>query len=115
MEIQSYASAINSIKPGTFVPDIAPQPPASKPLDASDSPDATAASSFKDTVKGLLNDVNTKMSTATDQSVALATGQSSDFDGTIKSVEEASLALQFTEAVRGKIMEAYSEIQQMQF
>jgi flagellar hook-basal body complex protein FliE len=115
MDIQSYGSAISAIKPGTFVPDMSPTPPVSKPLDAGDSPDATAATSFKDTVAGLLNDVNTKMATATDQSVALATGKSSDFDGTIKSVEEASLALQFTESVRSKIMDAYSEIQQMQF
>jgi len=115
MDIQSYGSVINSVKPGSFVPDIAPQPPASKPLDAGDSPDATAAASFKDTVKGLMDDVNTKMNTASDNSMALATGRSGDFDGTIKSVEEASLAFSFTEAVRSKIMEAYSEIQQMQF
>lgn len=55
------------------------------------------------------------MNTASSNSVALATGQSNDLDGTIKSVEEASLAFQFTESVRSKIMEAYTEIQQMQF
>jgi flagellar hook-basal body complex protein FliE len=115
MDIQSYGSAISSVTPGTFVPDISPKPPASTPLDAGASPDGTAAASFKDTVRGLLNDVNDKMSTASANSVALATGQSSDFDGTIKSVEEASLAFQFTESVRSKIMEAYTEIQQMQF
>jgi flagellar hook-basal body complex protein FliE len=115
MEIQSYGSAISSVTPGTFVPDISPQAPASKPLDAGDSPDGTATASFKDTIKGLLNDVNDKMTTANSNSVAIATGQSNDLDGTIKSVEEASLAFQFTESVRSKIMEAYSEIQQMQF
>ena len=115
MEIQSYGSAISSVQPGTFVPDISSKAPASTPLDAGDSPDGTAAASFKDTVKGLLNDVNDKMNTASSNSVALATGQSNDLDGTIKSVEEASLAFQFTESVRSKIMEAYTEIQQMQF
>jgi flagellar hook-basal body complex protein FliE len=116
MEIQPYGSAIQSVVPGTFVPDISPKAPASTPLDAGDAnPDASAANSFRDTVKGLLNDVNDKMTTASANSVALATGQSSDFDGTIKSVEEASLAFQFTESVRSKIMEAYTEIQQMQF
>jgi flagellar hook-basal body complex protein FliE len=115
MDIQSYGSAITSVQPGTFVPDISPKAPASTPLAPGDSPDATAASSFKDTVSALLNDVNDKMSTASSNSVALATGQSGDLDGTIKSVEEASLAFQFTESVRSKIMEAYSQVQEMQF
>jgi flagellar hook-basal body complex protein FliE len=115
MEIESYGTAISSVKPGTFVPDIAPKAPAAVPLDADQNPDATAGASFRDTVKNLLGDVNDKMNTASQNSVALATGQSSDFDGTIRSVEEASLAFQFTESVRSKIMEAYSELQQMQF
>ena len=114
MEIDSYASAIASVKPGTFVPDVAPQAPASTPL-SGEAPGETAATSFKDTVKSLLGDVNDKMVTATQMSTDLATGKSHDLDGTIKSVEEASLAFQFTMSVRNKLMEAYQEIQQMQF
>jgi flagellar hook-basal body complex protein FliE len=115
MEIQSYASAMSSVKPGTFVPDISPQPPASKPLDADQSPDGTAAATFKSTLMGLFNNVNDKMTEAGTDSVNLATGASNDFEGTVKANEEASLAFQMTESIRSKIMDAYQEIQQMQF
>jgi flagellar hook-basal body complex protein FliE len=114
MDIESYGSAIRSVAPGTFVPDIAPHAPASQPLAPDQSPD-TGTVSFRDTVKGLLDDVNDRMVTANTNSVNLATGRSTDLDGTIKSVEEASLAFQFTEAIRSKIMSAYTEIEQMQF
>ena len=56
-----------------------------------------------------------EMVDAGQRSQDLATGKSNDFDGTIKSVEEASLAFQFTMAVRNKLMSAYQEIQQTQF
>jgi flagellar hook-basal body complex protein FliE len=116
MEIQSsYAAAMSKVAPGTFVPDIAPQKPVSQPLDAGDSPDGTAATTFKATLAHLFNDVNDKMTTAGKDSVDLATGVSNDFEGTVKANEEASLAFQMTESIRSKIMEAYSEIQQMQF
>ncbi|HVA34450.1 MAG TPA: flagellar hook-basal body complex protein FliE [Candidatus Baltobacteraceae bacterium] len=112
MDINPYASAMDRVSPGTFVPDIAPAAPASQPLAPGD---AGATTSFKDTVKSLLNDVNDKLSTAGQMSQDLATGRSNDLDGTVKSVEEASLAFQFTMAVRNKLMEAYTEVQQMQF
>lgn len=116
MDIQSYGNAIQKVVPGTFVPDIAPQPPApaAHPLTGA-APGETAATSFKDTVKSLLEGVNDKMVTAGAQEVALATGRSNNLDGTIRSVEEAGLAFQFTEAIRNKLMDAYTEIQQMQF
>jgi flagellar hook-basal body complex protein FliE len=111
MDIDPYGSAMGRVTPGTFVPDVAPGGPPSQPLEDS----GTAATSFKDTVKSLLDEVNTKMSTAGQMSQDLATGKSRDFDGTIKSVEEATLAFQFTMAIRNKLMEAYTEIQQTQF
>lgn len=115
MEIQSYGAAMSSVTPGTFVPDLAPQKPASQPLEADQSPDGTAAATFKDTLAHLFNDVNDKMTAASKASVDLATGVSNDFEGTVKANEEASLAFQMTESIRSKIMDAYSEIQQMQF
>lgn len=112
MDIQSYGSAMQKVLPGTFAPDIAPaQPPASQPL----APGDVSSASFKDTVKAMLADVNDKMATAGQMSTDLATGRSHDLDGTIRSVEEAGLAFQFTEAVRNKLMDAYTELQQMQF
>jgi flagellar hook-basal body complex protein FliE len=112
MDINPYANAMSGITPGTFVPDISPSAPASQPLPETQG---TGAASFKDTVKSLLEDVNDKMVTAGQMSQDLATGKSKDFDGTVKSVEEAALAFQFTMAIRNKLMEAYTEIQQQQF
>lgn len=112
MEIDPYGSVMSKVAPGSFVPDISPAGPAAKPL-AGD--DAAGAVSFKDTVKSMLENVNDKMLDANQMSQDLATGKSHDVDGTVKSVEEASLAFQFTMAIRNKLMDAYSEIQQMQF
>jgi len=111
MDIDPYGSAISKLSPGTFVPDIAP--PASQTIP--DDQAGASGVSFKDTVKSLLDDVNDKMVNASQMSQDLATGKSRNFDGTIKSVEEASLAFQFTMAIRNKLMEAYQEIQQTQF
>ena len=113
MDIDAYGSAISKVTPGSFVPDVAPGGPAVKPLPDDDA--GAGAVSFKDTVKSLLEDVNDKMVNASQMSQDLATGKSNNFDGTIKSVEEASLAFQFTMAIRNKLMDAYSEVQQMQF
>jgi flagellar hook-basal body complex protein FliE len=112
-DINAYGSALSKLMPGSFVPDVAPaQAPASQPLDGDQ---AAGAASFKDTVKGLLDDVNSKMVDAGQESEDLALGKTGDFDKVIKSTEEAGLAFQFTMAVRNKLMDAYSEIQQMQF
>lgn len=113
MDINSYGNAIGKVSPGTFVPDIAPNGPKVEPL-----PESAAGGqgvSFKDTVKSMLDNVNEQMLTAQQKSVALATGKSGDEPGTIKAVEEASLAMQFTLAIRNKLMDAYTEVERMQF
>jgi len=110
VDINPYGSTIGNVTPGSFVPDVSPQAPASEPLDDS----AAAGASFKDTVKSLLGQVNDKMVAADQMSEDFATGKSNDYEGTIKGLEEASLAFQFTMGVRNKLMEAYTEIQQMQ-
>lgn len=111
----NYSNAISKVVPGTFVPDIgAASAPKSQPLgDDAAGIAASAGASFKDTVKGLLNDVNDKLATADQKSIDLATGKSHDLDGTVKSVEEAGLAMQFTLAIRNKLLEAYQEVQRM--
>ncbi|MEO9170392.1 MAG: flagellar hook-basal body complex protein FliE [Candidatus Baltobacteraceae bacterium] len=113
MDINSYGSVVSKIIPGTFAPDMAA--PKSELLDT----DATggvgsATGSFKDALKGFLNDVNDKQVTADQKSQDLALGKSNDFEGTVKSVEEAGLAMQFTLSVRNKLLEAYQEIARMQ-
>ncbi len=120
MEINSYGSSMGKIMPGTFVPDISPAGPKSEPLgDDGLGGDAvggvgSAAGSFKDTVKSFLDDVNDKQITADQKSQDLALGKSNDLEGTIKSVEEAGLSMQFTLAIRNKLLDAYTEIQRMQ-
>jgi flagellar hook-basal body complex protein FliE len=115
MDIDSYATAIGSVKPGTFVPDLTPKAPASSPLSTDEAAGTTAATSFKDTVKSLLEDVNDKMVNANQTATDLATGKSNDLEGGVKAMEQASLAFQMTMGIRNKLMEAYQELQQMQF
>ena len=116
MDISSYSNAISAVVPGTFVPDIGSAAPKSELLtgDATSVAGATGVS-FKDTVKSFLDDVNTKEVTADQKSIAIATGRSNDMEGTVKSVEEASLAMQMTMAVRNKILDAYTQVERMQF
>jgi flagellar hook-basal body complex protein FliE len=75
---------------------------------------ADAGTSFKDTVKQMLSDVNDKMQTSDQLSRDLATGKTTDIQKVVTSVEEANLALQYTMAVRQKLMDAYQEISRMQ-
>lgn len=113
--INNYGNAINSVTPGTFAPDIAPGAPKSSPLPDEELGGAGAATSFKDTVKQLLDNVNTQMTTAQNKSEDLALGKSHDEAGTVKSVEEAALTMQFTMAIRNKLLDAYQEVQRMNF
>ena len=111
----NFNSAMKHVIPGTFVPDIAAGAPKSQPLgDDLAGAGGSATASFKDTVKGFLNEVNDKMVTADQKSQDLALGKSHDLEGTVKSVEEAGLAMQFTLSIRNKLLEAYQEVQRMQ-
>jgi flagellar hook-basal body complex protein FliE len=107
---------MEKVVPGTFAPDIAPQAPAVQPL-PDDQVDGTAATatSFKDTVKQMLDHVNTQMVTAEQKSTDIALGKSNDLEGTVKSVEEAGLAMQYTLSIRNKLLDAYTEISRMTF
>jgi flagellar hook-basal body complex protein FliE len=115
MDISDYANAIGKVAPGTFVPDINTQAPASQPLSADGGVAGVSGPSFKDTVQSLLGNVNDQMVTAQQKSTDLALGKNDDMEGTVKSLEEASLAMQFTMAIRNKILQAYTEVSQMQF
>ncbi len=112
MEINTYSGAMGKLIPGTFVPDIGA--PKSEPLTGDAGGVGSANGSFKDALKGMLSDVNDKQVAADQKSQDLALGKSGDFEGTIKSVEEAGLAMQFTLSVRNKLLEAYQEIARMQ-
>lgn len=119
MDINSaYTSAMSSSIPGTFVPDIAPGGPRTEPIpdDAAAATGAagTAAPSFRDTVKSFLEDTNDKLATSDQLSTDLATGKTNDLNKVVTSVEEANLSMQFTLAVRNKLMDAYTEVSRMQ-
>ena len=110
-----YASAIAKAIPGTFVPDLgaagAGEAPAVTPIPGAGDP---GNASFKDTVKQLLSEVNDSM-TVSDQNMRdLASGKTNDLNKVVTSVEEANLALNFTMAMRTKLLDAYQEIARMQ-
>lgn len=114
MDINSnYDAAMRSVVPGTFVPDVAaPGAPKTEPLAPGTAAAGTA--SFKDTVKSFLSDVNDKIDTSDRLTQDLATGKTNDINKVVTSVEEANLAMQFTIAIRNKLLESYQEIQRMQ-
>jgi flagellar hook-basal body complex protein FliE len=110
-----YASAISSVMPGTFVPDIGKN-------DNSETPSVTpipgAAAdptvTFKDTLLKMLGDVNDKINTSDDNTRDLATGATGDIQKVVTSVEEANLSLSYMMAIRTKLLDAYSEISRLQ-
>lgn len=115
MDISSaYNAAMSNAIPGTFVPDIAPGAEPKTEAIPGGGVSATGGASFKDTVKAMLDDVNDKV-TASDQATRdLASGKTNDVGHVVTSVEEANLAMQFTLAIRNKLLDAYTEISRMQ-
>lgn len=108
-----YNAAMSKAIPGTFVPDIGSN------NDSSGNSLAGAAGvsgtpSFKDTVQSYLDGVNDKVTQSDQLSRDLATGKTNDVTKVVTSVEEANLAMQFTMAIRNKLLSAYNEISQMQ-
>ena len=113
MDINSaYNAAMSNAIPGSFVPDIAP---ASAPkTEAIPGGGAVSGASFKDTVKSFLDDVNDKVSQSDQATRDLASGRTNDVTKVVSSVEEANLSMEFTLAIRNKLLDAYTEISRMQ-
>ena len=111
-----YGSAISKVVPGTFVPDIGAATNLEQRPNVGPIPDAgeTQGTSFKDTVKSMLADVNDKINVSDQATRDLADGKTNDLQKVVTSVEEANLALNFTMAMRSKLLEAYQEIARMQ-
>jgi flagellar hook-basal body complex protein FliE len=107
-----YSSAIGSVVPGTFVPDLG-KGDETPNVTAIPGGDASGATSFRDTVKQLLGDVNDKINTSDQNTRDLATGATNDIQKVVTSVEEANLALSYTLAIRSKLLDAYSEISRL--
>ena len=114
-----YGNAISKVIPGTFVPDIGAatkidETPNVSPIPGIDPSAGAGQTSFKDTVKAMLNDVNDKINASDQATRDLADGRTNDLQKVVTSVEEANLALNFTMAMRSKLLEAYQEISRMQ-
>ena len=97
---------------GGLIPDIGTNSNgvATQPIPGGGSPGV----SFKDTVKQLLSDVNDKVNASDTLSRDYAAGRTNDVTKVVTSVEEANLAMSFTLAIRNKLLDAYTEISQMQ-
>jgi flagellar hook-basal body complex protein FliE len=117
-----YASTISKVVPGTFVPDIGAatnldERPNIGPIPALDSAAGIGqaeAPSFKDTLNAVLSDVNDKINASDQATRDLADGKTNDMQKVVTSVEEANLALNFTMALRSKLLDAYTQVSQMQ-
>ena len=109
----SYAAAMRAAIPGTFVPDVGAATK-TQPLDDTGAAGAGGVS-FKDTVKSLLSDVNSQLQQSDQMTRDLATGKTNDISKVVTSVEEANLSMEYTLAIRNKLLQAYTEISQMQF
>jgi len=119
-----YGSAISKVIPGTFVPDLGAAtklderpnvgPIPGTPADGVAGVTGAEGTSFRDTVKSMLADVNDKIAVSDQAQRDLASGKTNDLQKVVTSVEEANLALNFTMSMRSKLLEAYQEIARMQ-
>jgi flagellar hook-basal body complex protein FliE len=113
-----YDSAISKVIPGTFVPDLGAATKVDETPNVGPIPGvvtgADGAPSFKDTVKSMLEGVNDKINASDQATRDLADGKTNDLQKVVTSVEEANLALNFTMAMRSKLLESYQQISQMQ-
>jgi flagellar hook-basal body complex protein FliE len=130
----NIATIMSTTLPGSFAPDInasdASEAPTVSPIPGlaplagiapAASSDATKAissvsgeTSFKDTLGQMLSNVNDALNTGDQNTRDLATGKTNDTTKVVTSVEEANLALQYTLAIRTKLLQAYQAISQMQ-
>jgi flagellar hook-basal body complex protein FliE len=110
-----YANVVRSIVPGTFAPDMGAldEKPVVSAIPGSDE-DASGVTSFKDTLQHMLTNVNDKLATSDANSRDYATGATDDLGKVVTSMEEANLALQYTMAIRSKLLSAYTTISQLQ-
>lgn len=75
--------------------------------------DSGTGPSFGEALTKALADVNQAQLTADDAAVRLASGQASSLQEVVLATEKASLALQFTMAIRNKVLDAYNDIMRM--
>ncbi|CBK74819.1 Flagellar hook-basal body protein [Butyrivibrio fibrisolvens 16/4] len=74
----------------------------------------TGFQSMLDSVMGLLDETNALQKVANREQVALELGESDNTHDLMIAEKKANTALQYTVAVRDRILEAYQQIMQMQ-
>jgi flagellar hook-basal body complex protein FliE len=72
-----------------------------------------AGGSFAEALKGALGQMNTALQEGDAAATRLATGEASNLHEVVLATERANLALQFTMAIRNKLLEAYNELMRM--
>ena len=70
--------------------------------------------SMLDSVMGLLDDTNQLQKNANREQVAFALGETDNTHDLMIAEQKANIALQYTVAVRDRVLEAYQQIMQMQ-
>lgn len=82
---------------------------------ATEPPDKaeTAGSSFAETLKSALSQVNDTLKEGDTAATQIATGDASNLHEVVIATERANLALQFTMAIRNKLLDAYNELMRM--
>jgi flagellar hook-basal body complex protein FliE len=80
-----------------------------------DLPDSEGSVSFGDVLKNAVNQVNQVNDSAAAQVNNLLQGGSSDMNDVMIAVEKADVSFQLMMQVRNKIVNAYQDIEKMQF
>jgi flagellar hook-basal body complex protein FliE len=84
------------------------------PLEIEHEAESPGEATLQSGISGFLDEVNQAQLKAQDEAVKLAMGESRNVHEALVSLETANISLQFTVAVRNKIIEAYQEIMRMQ-
>lgn len=69
--------------------------------------------SFKETLSGVLEDVNTMQNKAGESIEKMAAGEITDVHQVMSSVREADVAFNMMMEIRNKVMDAYQEVMRM--
>jgi flagellar hook-basal body complex protein FliE len=73
----------------------------------------TAGASFAETLKHALSETNAALKQGDAAATLMATGEASNLHEVVLATERANLALQFTMAIRNKLLDAYNELMRM--
>ena len=74
----------------------------------------TGFQSMLNSVMGLLEDTNSQIQTAHREEVAFMLGETDNTHDLMVAEQKANIALQYTVAVRDRVLEAYQQIMQLQ-